>query len=71
MVIDSFIQALSNFGHPEIWWSMLLGVMMGLIFGVIPGLTGIIAMSILLPFVFLLTPDQALPLFVAILPSKL
>lgn len=65
-IIDAFVQALQGFLHPGIWWYMFLGTAMGLIFGVIPGLTGIIAMSLLLPFVFRMTPDQALPVFVAI-----
>jgi len=50
MLIDAFVQALHGFLSPEIWWFMFLGVMMGLIFGVIPGLSGVIALSILVSF---------------------
>ena len=66
MVIESFVEALQGFMHLEIWLLIFAGVVIGLMFGAMPGLSSIVAMSILLPFVFLMTPEQALPLFIAI-----
>lgn len=66
MVIEAFIQALQGFMHLEVWLLIFAGSVMGLTFGAIPGLSAIVAMSILLPFVFLMTPEQALPMFIAV-----
>jgi len=66
MVLPAFMEALQYFTHLEVWLYILAGVALGLIFGVIPGLTSLVAMSILMPFVFLMTPEQALPLFIGI-----
>lgn len=45
---------------------MIAGAVIGLIFGVIPGIGAMLAMTLILPFVFTMTPEQALPLMVAI-----
>ncbi len=66
MVLQAFMEGLQGFMHLEIWLYLLAGVVMGLAFGVIPGLTSLVGMSILMPFVFLMTPEQALPLFIGI-----
>ena len=45
---------------------MFLGMWIGLIFGVIPGLTGSLSIAILLPFTFLLDPLSALVFLTAV-----
>jgi len=59
-----------NFGHLEIWLFMSIGIVIGLIFGIIPGLGGMVALSLLLPFVFHMTPEQAFPMMLAILATQ-
>ncbi|MFC1979920.1 tripartite tricarboxylate transporter permease [Chloroflexota bacterium] len=44
---------------------MSIGVVWGLVFGFIPGLSAIVGMAIFLPFVFFLPAEHALPLMVA------
>ncbi len=66
MIIQAFFQALQSFLHVEIWLIMFCGAAIGIIFGIIPGLGSIVAMAVFLPLVFYMTPDQALPLFIAI-----
>lgn len=65
MVIEAFVQALKNFGSVELLLFMSIGIIVGLVFGIIPGLSGIVAVAIILPFVFAMTPEQALPLMIA------
>ncbi len=66
MVAEAFVQALQNFG--DLWFllPMIAGVIIGLIFGIIPGIGGLVAMALFLPFIFGMAPEQALPLMVAI-----
>jgi hypothetical protein len=45
---------------------MLLGVVIGIIFGILPGVSGLTAMAILLPFVFRMPQEYALALFAVI-----
>ena len=42
------------------------GVLIGLTFGLIPGLSSIVAGALLLPFLFHMQPEQALPLLMAV-----
>ena len=69
-MLASIVQAVMNFGHLEIWLFMSIGIVIGLIFGIIPGLGGMVALSLLLPFVFHMTPEQAFPMMLAILATQ-
>jgi TctA family transporter len=69
-MLDPLLQAIENFGHLEIWLFMGMGIIIGLIFGIIPGLGGIVALSLLLPFTFTMTPEQAFPIMLAILGTQ-
>lgn len=66
MMIDAFIQALGMLLDPAVWYYIVAGTVIGLVFGSIPGLSSIVAMSLLLPFVFLMRPEFAFPLFLSI-----
>lgn len=65
MVIEAFGQALQNFGSVTMWLLLTAAVMIGLIFGIIPGIGGMLALALFLPFVFLMTPKDALPFLIA------
>ncbi|MBI2860767.1 MAG: tripartite tricarboxylate transporter permease [Chloroflexi bacterium] len=66
MVFDALLQAISSFGSAELWFFMMLGIIVGLIFGIIPTVGGLLALSLFLPFIFKMTPMQGLPLLMAI-----
>lgn len=66
MVLEAFGQALQNFAPVGLWVVLGIGVISGLIFGIIPGLGGIMGLALFLPFAFYLAPERALPLMVAL-----
>ncbi|MBI2860763.1 MAG: tripartite tricarboxylate transporter permease [Chloroflexi bacterium] len=66
MAFEAFITALGNFGSLELWAFMLLGMATGLFFGLIPTTGALLAMALFLPFLFTMTPGQALPLLIGI-----
>ncbi|NOJ60064.1 tripartite tricarboxylate transporter permease [Arthrobacter sp. 260] len=61
---DAAITALGSFLDPSTLLFLMLGVLAGLIVGVIPGLGGTAAVAILLPFIFVLEPTQAMALLI-------
>jgi putative tricarboxylic transport membrane protein len=68
MVVDAILSALSTvltFQHIQY---LMIGVVVGLIVGVLPGLGGIVGMSLLLPFVYGMEPTLALAMLIGILP---
>ncbi|MFC1907021.1 tripartite tricarboxylate transporter permease [Chloroflexota bacterium] len=67
MLLEAMVQALQNFLTVELWLVIGLGMVIGLVFGLIPGVGGMLALAITLPFVFKMTPEQALPLMMSIL----
>lgn len=65
MVLEAFGQALQNFADVGVWLAFAIGVIAGLIFGLIPGISALTGLALFLPFAFFLPPEQALPLMVA------
>ncbi len=65
MVLEAFGSALANFTHLSFVLWMMGGVIVGLIFGIIPGIGGMTACALFLPFVFVLQPEEALPFMLA------
>ncbi|AMA01374.1 tripartite tricarboxylate transporter permease [Corynebacterium glutamicum] len=63
-MIDAALTALSNFADPTMWIFLGAGVLVGIIIGVIPGLGGTGAVAVLLPFVFVLEPNQAIAMII-------
>lgn len=53
--------------EPIIFVLLVLGVFMGIVFGSIPGLTGALAISLVLPFTYHMTANNGLSLLIAIL----
>lgn len=63
-MFDAALQALSQFADPSMWLYLGAGVIVGIVIGVIPGLGGTGAVAVLLPFVFILEPNQAIAMII-------
>lgn len=68
MIIDAFLEALGNVLTLHHFMYLMIGVLVGLIVGVLPGLGGIVGMSLLLPFVYGMDATSALAMLIGILP---
>ena len=66
MVVEAFVGALTNFLDPGLWLFMVTGALIGFILGIIPGVGGLLGLALFLPFVFVLSPIEALPFMVAL-----
>ena len=62
-----FVQALQYFGDIQVWIFMLSGLIVGFIFGLIPGISGMLALALILPFAFQMNPTLALTFMIAVL----
>lgn len=61
-MFDSFWTAFTSLLLPSNLVWLLLGVVIGLVMGAIPGLTAAMAMSLVIPFTWVLEPTQAIPM---------
>ncbi len=62
-MFDTFLQAVLSFSLEQLMY-LALGVCVGLTVGIVPGLGGIVGMSILLPFVFGMEPTAGLAMLI-------
>lgn len=60
------IGAVEVFSQPTLWLLMVGGSLFGIVFGAIPGLTGALAVTILLPFTYSMSDVSGLTLLVAV-----
>ncbi|MFH0913904.1 MAG: tripartite tricarboxylate transporter permease [Chloroflexota bacterium] len=70
MDFGAIFRALANFGSLEIWLYMAIGIVLGLIFGVIPGISGMLAIALLLPFIYTMVPLKAFIMMMTILATQ-
>ncbi|WP_199433657.1 tripartite tricarboxylate transporter permease [Qaidamihabitans albus] len=63
-MLDAALSALGALLDPTTLAFLVAGVLAGLVIGIIPGLGGTGAVAILLPFVFIIEPQQALALII-------
>ena len=63
-MLDAAASALASLLDPVTLVFLVVGVLAGLVVGLIPGLGGTGAVAILLPFVFVLEPEQAMALII-------
>lgn len=63
-MFEAAVSALTQFADPAILVYLGVGVVVGLIIGVIPGLGGTGAVAVLMPFVFVLEPEQAIAMII-------
>lgn len=66
MVIEATVDALSMLVDPSRLLWLLLGILMGITVGVIPGLSGVVGMAMLLPFVYGMDPVSGLGLLIGV-----
>lgn len=66
MVLEAFLQGLQSFTHLQFSLAVGVGVIIGLVFGIVPGIGGMLACALLLPFMFGLNPEIGLPLLLSI-----
>jgi TctA family transporter len=65
-MIDALMTALGNFANLQMWALMMLGVIWGLAFGLIPGVGSLTAMALFLPFIYKTEPMVAMPIIVTL-----
>ena len=65
--MEAIASALSQVSHPTAIVMLFLGNIIGLIFGVLPGLGGSIAMALLIPITLGMNPHAAMVLLVSIM----
>jgi putative tricarboxylic transport membrane protein len=62
MTIDDILNSLAGFFTPETLLFLLLGTTLGMVFGILPGLSGGQVLALLLPLTFVLEPQLAIAL---------
>src|SRR5262249_28854056 len=61
-MLDIAYSALAVLFEPSNFLMLLVGVAVGLVIGILPGIGSTVGMSILLPFVYGMSPEQAIAL---------
>ena len=72
-MLDAMMTALAHFAQPTHLIYLLLGVGMGMVVGILPGLGGIVGLSLLLPFIYGMDQISALAMLiglVAVIPTS-
>lgn len=64
---EAAASALGHLGSVQLWLYMLLGIAGGLVIGILPGLGGVVGMSLYLPFLFGMDPYVGLGMLVGFL----
>ncbi|MBI4331024.1 MAG: tripartite tricarboxylate transporter permease [Chloroflexi bacterium] len=65
-MLEAMASGLGNLFSPEGFGLLLLGVVAGIVFGAVPGIGGITALVMFLPFIVGLPPEKALLLFIGV-----
>ena len=68
-MLDMAIRALDQIFDPERLLFLLLGTLMGLIVGAIPGVGGLVGLTLLLPFTFGMDPYSAIAVMMGLLAA--
>ena len=72
-MLDSLISAFGLIFSGAHFLYLLLGVVMGIFIGILPGLGGIVGFSILMPFIYGMDPVSALAMLIgliAVIPTS-
>jgi len=64
-MFEAFVHGLGSIFDPTVFFSMLGAVVLGIIFGIIPGLGGMTFLAVLIPFAFGMDPLLALTVLLA------
>ena len=62
-MLEAMLTGFLNMGDPVIIGAIVLGTTLGVVFGVIPGLGSVIAMTLIMPFTFGWEPIVAMYVF--------
>lgn len=68
MIVDALFEALANVLTLQHFSYLMVGVAIGLVVGILPGLGGIVGMSLLLPFIYGMDATSALAMLIGMLP---
>jgi len=68
-VFESLVQGLVDIMRPEVFGLMMIGIIIGLIFGIIPGIGSMTAIAILMPMIWGVQPVLALTFLLALSAS--
>ncbi len=63
--LDQIIPTLLNLFTPYNFILMMVGIIIGFVFGIIPGLSGLVALTLLLPLIYGMNPTSALVLLLS------
>ena len=63
--IDALVGSLTQLTVPSVLLMLLVGIVVGAIVGIVPGLGSLVAMAIMLPFTFTMSPFEAFALLLA------
>lgn len=64
-MFELFLNSLLHLFEPKILMLVMLGVTVGLIFGALPGLSATMAIALMLPITFAMTPDAGIAMLIA------
>ncbi|MCI7740859.1 MAG: tripartite tricarboxylate transporter permease [Clostridiales bacterium] len=64
--MDSLFSALISLFVPSTLAVILLGIIIGIVFGAIPGLNGVMALTLMLPMTIFMAPSMAIPFLMSI-----
>ena len=67
--MEATVAAIAALAHPVVILYLLSGTLVGLIFGVIPGLGGVVALTLALPFTFGMNPLHAMFIYSGLMGS--
>ncbi|MFC2040621.1 tripartite tricarboxylate transporter permease [Chloroflexota bacterium] len=68
-MLEEIITAASALLDPNVIFALFLGIIIGMIFGVLPGLSGMTAMAVVLPFTYGWDATMAMYLYIGIMGS--
>lgn len=70
-MIESILLGWQTVFHPVYFMMVVLGVLIGILFGVVPGLSGVTAISLLIPFTYALDPLNGFLIMIAIYAASI
>ena len=70
-MLDALLHALGQFAtQPHLWLLLLVGVVAGIIFGALPGISSTMALAVLLPLTFGMDPTAAITFLMAVFSAS-
>ncbi|MCM3760115.1 tripartite tricarboxylate transporter permease [Alkalihalobacillus oceani] len=70
-MMESILLGWQTVFHPVYFMMVVLGVLIGILFGVVPGLSGVTAISLLIPFTYAMEPLNGFLIMIAIYAASI